>query len=177
MDEPDFTLHINTSAAAYTEVERLLFDLYPQFFRREFMNRVSLRASEEWEKFKLDAKSILILCRSGYQPLNDEGQRIPDVLPTLLGFLAGGVHPILRTHYVLGMGVVRDERRRGIGTALVRRFLTHTGARSAWAVLRKYPYEQPYEIGMFFSSLQGVVKDRHQNFWKFEIPNKFLIKP
>jgi len=161
----DFSLAINTSPRAWTEVERMMTSVYPAFF----LSGGAKHASQIWEGLKSDPRSVLLLARS-IHPVDDD----PNSEPMILGFLAGGMHPISDNPHIMAVGVLADERRRGIGRALVRRFFSHTAYKEVTCHLHIKLKEEPYEQAAFLTSLNGMLKTKFDNFWVFEIVNPFL---
>jgi GNAT superfamily N-acetyltransferase len=163
--QESFSVAINTSWAAWTEVEKMLTAHYPAFWQ----SGGATYASEVWEHFKRDKRSVLLLARS--VQVNEDR---PDDPPMILGFLAGGIHPTSENPHIMAVCVLPDERRRGIGRALVRRFFAHTAYNEVWCQLHIKPGSEPYEQAAFLTSLNGILKRMHISFWAFEMVNPFL---
>ena len=161
----NFSVAINNSRTAWNEAETMITNLYPAYF----MAGGTKYAAEVWENFKKDGRAVLLLARSFYQ--QDD---VEDSEPMILGFLAGGMHPVSDKPCIMAMAVLPDERRRGIGTALVRRFFAHTAYKEVICSLHMKHGAEPYEEAAFLTSLNGILKGQHICFWCFEIVNPFL---
>lgn len=172
----DFSIQVNTSPQAWTETEQMMEVLYPQFFK----SGGAISTCEAWERFKLDKRSVVLLARSNLPDIEDsqdnEGVNFHSfqVSQVPLGVLVGGIHPTSQTPHILAVCVIPDERRRKIGTGLVRRFFAHTAYKEVQADLQIKRNEEPYEIAAFFDSLNGVLRKKLISTWVFRLVNPFL---
>jgi ribosomal protein S18 acetylase RimI-like enzyme len=169
-DQPsnlDYNIAFNSSVETWTEIERMMESFYPMAMKQ---------LSQYWEKLKVDKRTKVILARSTQLPVTEEG--VVSGPPTILGFLVGGIHPSTSVPCIFSVVILPDERRRGIGTTLVRRFFAQTGFSEAVANVVFKENEQPIEVGQFLKKQGGTMHGAPgKKFWRWRVPNPYSDGP
>lgn len=122
-----------------------------------------------WEQiFHQDNEHTQVwVARSKYHPedCNDP--------PTTLGVLVGGVNPINEEPQIHHLFVLPDERRRGIATSLVKRFMNQTGY-TAVLVETKEGHRPQYEGCGFLAALKATIRHKKPSLSQWDLCRTFM---
>lgn len=168
----EFTLERITAAQAgeLHEMRGLCYTLHPRLLAVDLDRILKDKHTQVW------------VARSRYQPephssaFKNHAACLSNIASTMLGFLIGGCTEYTEEPCLHAVGVVPDERRRGIATSLIKRFFSQTGYGSAISCTQmREPAE--YSCAGLFKSLNGTVETKGTSTWKWRIPSPTLTKP
>ena len=106
-----------------------------------------------------DDKTVLIMARS-----REQGQ-----MP--LGYLLGGVDPKAHVPCIYSCAVLPDERRRGVATAMFKKFFAQTGYQNVALCLYMKQPKPPYEAANFLKKWHAERYHAAGNFWYYDLPS------
>lgn len=165
----EFTLERITASQAEElhEMRGLCHTLHPRLRATDLDRILKCKHTQVW------------VARSRYQPepynpaFASHVARLSNVSSTMLGFLIGGKTEYNEEPCLHALGVVPDERRRGIATSLLKRFFAQTGFGSLIACTHMKEPAQ-YECAGLFKSFQGTPEIKGTTVWKWQIPSPNL---
>ena len=168
--EYDYALERETSSAAWEECINILTSLKPPAFRHAANNGKTLQF---WNTIRYERGTVLLCARSRIFPVPEEGESKLSTasLPTILGFALAGIHPHHQSPWLYYAAVLPDERRRGIGTSLLKRLFAQTGWRELSTRLMFSEGYEPFEAASFLKSMGAVIKSKEAHVWDFNVPS------
>lgn len=176
LQEPlDFDLVADKSLEAWDEVGKIAENFYCPYHNVELQ--------DFWRKVRENPKTQLWLAKSKLHPeptrtgpMLSSGEFAEQILPpTTLGFLLGGLHPLNEEPTLYALAILPDERRRGIGTSLIRRFFSQTNYENCTAVTYFGPYEYHYEGAALLKKLGATVKTKGRFVWHWNLPSLYRV--
>lgn len=130
---------------------------------------------QDWASI-MDGKQKVFVAYS-YEAMRDSAVTGTGPVP-ILGYMATSslvsVNPRL-----ISIVVVPDERRRGMATAMLRRYFTQTGCKSLLVSVPKLLQhgkhsEEPYHLCIWLKKMGGILDKNSLNHWRFSVPNLYL---